>query len=185
MPTCQTTLHTPLAKNRCTSARLLAGTCCFRRRFMFNVPGYFLLNSTTLKPNYQSEWNAVVPHFRRLLDQGKLLGFSPGDEIMGQGRASLSVVKTICDTVRASFTREEAIIWWNEGNVQISTGETFPLPDSVDCESLRLLLLLARLLTLQAAASARRRQAKVRLARAWGCHSISNPPWLCVYTFHV
>ena len=139
---------------------------------MFNVPGYFLLNSTTLKPNYQSEWNAVVPHFRRLLDQGKLLGFSPGDEIMGQGRASLSVVKTICDTVRASFSREEAIIWWNEGNVQISTGQTFPLPDSVDCESMR--LLLAGLLTVQpAAAPARQRQAKVPLARAWGCHSIS------------
>lgn len=100
---------------------------------MFNVPGYFLLNSTTLKPNYQSEWNAVVPHYRHLLDQGKLLGFSPGDEIMGQGGASLSVVKTICDTVRASFTREEAVIWWNEVDLEISTGKTFPLPDSVDC----------------------------------------------------
>jgi hypothetical protein len=100
---------------------------------MFNVPEFFLLNSTTLRPDYQSQWNAAVPQFRKLLREGKLLGFSPGDEIMGQGHASLSVVKTICDTVRASFTRDEAIIWWNEGFVQISSGETFPLPDSVDC----------------------------------------------------
>ena len=100
---------------------------------MFIVHDHFLLNSTTLKPNYKSEWNAVVPHYRRLLDQGKLLGFSPGDEIMGQGHASLYVVKTICDTVRASFTRDEAIIWWNEVDIEISTGKTFPLPDSVDC----------------------------------------------------
>ena len=100
---------------------------------MFNVPGYFLLNSTTLRPDYLSQWTAAVPYFRKLLRQGKLLGFTPGDEIMGQGHAPLSVVKTICDTVRASFTRDEAVIWWNEGNVQISKGETFPLPQSVDC----------------------------------------------------
>ena len=100
---------------------------------MFNVPEFFLLNSTTLRPDYQSQWNAAVPHFRKLLREGKLLGFSPGDEIMGQGHASLSVVKTICDTVRSSFTRDEAIIWWNDGFVQVSSGETFPLPDSVDC----------------------------------------------------
>eukprot|EP00505_MAST-04D_sp_SCG-Rhode-Island_P004425 Stramenopile-MAST_4_protein_4425 len=102
-------------------------------QFMFYVPQYFL-NGSQLWSDFQERWDGAVPQYKALAKEGKLAGFSVGDEIMSQSNISLSIVHTMVNTIRASFTRGTpgSLIWWNENNMWISSGKTFPLPSALD-----------------------------------------------------
>jgi hypothetical protein len=102
-------------------------------KFMFYVTNYFI-NGSELFSDYQDRWDEVVPKYKKLAQQGKLAGFSVGDEVMSQSNLTLDIVHTLVNTVRASFPRGSpgSVIWWNENNGWISSGRTFPLPKALD-----------------------------------------------------
>lgn len=66
-----------------------------------------------LRPDYASRWAALVPQVRPLLASGVLMGFFLGDELCWACIPYRDVI-TAADTVRASFPRGQAIIYYNE-----------------------------------------------------------------------
>jgi len=72
----------------------------------------------TLKDDYEDQWNAAVPELTRLLGDGKMIGFTVGDErVCSNGKHGTPVedLVTMIDTIRASFPdRKKAIIHYNE-----------------------------------------------------------------------
>jgi hypothetical protein len=92
-------------------------------RFLYPVFVFFceeeeMTNTCTLKDDYKDQWKAAVPMLTQLLKEGKIIGFTVGDErVCGDGHHGTPVkdlVKMI-DHVRESFPdRSKAIIHYNE-----------------------------------------------------------------------
>lgn len=92
-------------------------------RFLYPVFEFFckegdMSNKCTLHDDYEDRWDDAVPEMTKLLKNGKIIGFTIGDErVCSHGKHGTSVkdLTKIIDTVRASFPdRNKAIIHYNE-----------------------------------------------------------------------
>merc|ERR1719174_925715 len=96
----------------------------------------------TLKHDYEDQWNAAVPELTQLLKDGKMIGFTAGDErVCSNGHHGTPVedLVTMIDTIRASFPdRKKAIIHYNEcgstfgGGKDCSGAAMKDVPDCID-----------------------------------------------------
>ena len=69
----------------------------------------------TANPDFNTTWVAALPELRELLANKTIFGFALGDELVWGGVTPANLVK-YADTVRASFPRGEAVIWYNEAS---------------------------------------------------------------------
>eukprot|EP00038_Savillea_parva_P026607 m.55291 g.55291 ORF g.55291 m.55291 type:complete len:320 (+) comp7592_c0_seq1:224-1183(+) len=66
-----------------------------------------------LHPDWESRWSAMVDVGKELLNNGTIIGFNLGDELVWNCIPS-SNVSSAAAAVRADFPRGSAIIWYNE-----------------------------------------------------------------------
>lgn len=88
----------------------------------------------TAKPDFKKTWEAAVPELKALLSNKTIFGFALGDELVWSGVTPAHLV-AYANTVRTSFPRGEAVLWYNEAqffNGPRSTwhnGAKQPVPD--------------------------------------------------------
>jgi hypothetical protein len=92
----------------------------------------FFPGLATDSPDFKSKWEPMVPLLKELLDNNTIIGFNLGDELVWGGIKPKILVQ-YADTVRASFPRGQAIIWYNEACFFAGPREHWknskPLPD--------------------------------------------------------
>lgn len=93
-------------------------------RSLLHVIGIFVegqpqTTSFKLRSDYAAQWDAAVPTFKPLLDQGIVVGFFLGDELV-HNCLSLDPINVIGQTIKSSFP--SAITWYNEAGSAVEKG---------------------------------------------------------------
>ena len=65
------------------------------------------------KPDFKTVWEAALPELKSLITNKTIFGFALGDELVWGSVTPANLVE-YANTVRASFPRGEAVIWYNE-----------------------------------------------------------------------
>jgi hypothetical protein len=68
-------------------------------------------DALVLQPNYAADWEAMAAVAAPYLANGTILGFNLGDELVWNCLAPTNLT-IVADTVRASFPRGQAVIWY-------------------------------------------------------------------------
>lgn len=102
--------------------------------FFTSVPGRMIL-----RPDYVQAWEALAAVAAPLLANRSIIGFNLGDELVWNclSPANLTIV---ANTVRASFPRGTAIVWYNEATPPLAsdidscghTGVGYAIPAALD-----------------------------------------------------
>jgi hypothetical protein len=79
--------------------------------FFMSVP-----NRVVLRPDYVAQWANLSATVAPLLKNGTLFGFNLGDELVWRCLAPENLT-VAANTIRESFPRPEAVIWYNEAKV--------------------------------------------------------------------
>lgn len=107
---------------------------------LLDVSPVFIAWSSTpsLRPDWKTAWSQTALIAEPLLQDGTLLGFNLGDELVWNG-LPFDKLTLVADSVRSRFPRGEAIIWYNDyagalDAAKDSSGRPVPyiLPSALD-----------------------------------------------------
>jgi hypothetical protein len=79
--------------------------------FFTSVP-----NRMILAPDYVARWSALVESVAPLIANETIFGFNMGDELVWNCLAPENLT-IVANTIRASFPRGTAVLWYNEATV--------------------------------------------------------------------
>jgi hypothetical protein len=80
-------------------------------------------NRLVLAPDFEARWAALAALSAPLIANGTLLGFNMGDELVWNCLAPTNLT-IAANTIRATFPRGSAILWYNEATVSEGSAKT-------------------------------------------------------------
>ena len=79
----------------------------------------------TLRPDWRTQWTALLPVARELLSNGTMLGFDLGDELVDKC-VRFEWIALMASTVKQAFPA--AVVWYNEGVYMLTAPKACSLP---------------------------------------------------------